>query len=156
MICLAINRPGIALLASVLLLVLAGCGLVVPTKNLGDGPAEAVCAEYPDQSRPSWCPGGTLHLEVSGADRPLEFWLLGTGPDGGGTETDLTSHPITDVPPGTYRALVPWVHCTGTCGGAPIGPFRCEGHVAVPAYGVEIVVEVSFEVPEHCTISVTR
>jgi hypothetical protein len=122
--------------------------------NVGDGPPEAVCAGFEDQARPSWCPGGTVQLEVAGAGQPLEFWLLSTSTDGRGEETDLTSHPITDLPAGSYRAFVPWVHCTGTCGGEPIGPFRCEGTVQVPAYRQETVVEVSFNAAQLCTISV--
>ena len=142
------------LCAAGLLVVLGACDFAghVGPANVGDGPPEAVCADL--QPRPSWCPGGTVHLEAIDAGQALEFWMLGTSPDGGGTETDLTAHDLTDLSPGTYRALVPMVKCSGTCGGFPAGPFRCEGLVDVPPYGEEIWLTVSFDVAQSCTISV--
>ena len=142
------------LLAAYLLIGPAACDFVghLGPANVGDGPPEAVCADL--QPRPTWCPGGTVHLEVIDASQALEFWMLGTGPDQGGTETDLIAHDITDVPPGNYRAFVPMVKCTGTCGGFPVGPFRCEGLVDVPAFGEEIWVTVPFDAAQSCSISV--
>src|SRR5206468_11937547 len=91
------------LCAGLLLVALTGCDLVVKPApaNVGDGPGPV--------------PGttGTVHLKVIDAREPLEFWLLSTAPDGGGEETDLTTHDIDDLPPGTYQALVPEVKCTG-------------------------------------------
>jgi hypothetical protein len=137
-----------------LLVLLAACDFVghLAPANVGDGPPEAVCADL--DPRPSWCPGGTVHLEVIDPGQALEFWMLGTGPDQGGTETDLTTHDLTDIPPGTYRAFVPLVKCTGTCGEIPAGPYRCEALVDVPAFGEEIWVTVSFDAAQSCSIAV--
>lgn len=142
------------LFAACLLVVVSACDFVgnLGPANVGDGPPEAMCADL--QPRPSWCPGGTVHLEVIDASQALEFWMLGTDPDEGGLMTDLTHHDITELPPGTYRALVPLVKCTGTCGGSPVGPFRCEGLVEAPPFGEEIWLTVFFDAAQMCSITV--
>ena len=141
---MAVRCVGAVLFAVCLLVVLAACDFVgnLGPANVGDGPG------------PREGTTGTLHLEVIGAGQALEFWMLGTGPDEGGLMTDLVSHDIIDLLPGTYRALVPMVKCTGTCGGSPVGPFRCEGLVEAPPFGEEIWLTVSFDATQRCTISV--
>jgi hypothetical protein len=135
---------GITLLAVVML---SACSLVVPPAS------ENSCT-------PLGCPGGTVHLTVKGLSdlegQTEHFWLVGTGSTGSDYGTELRSHDLEDVPPGTYRAFVPEPGCKA-CSEAEIaaGPVRCESSLEIGGVGDTVSVEVTLDAARPCSIRVS-